>query len=169
MLKVEGLRWYCRWKLEKRHGDIDKYGASEERLGFLKATPYEVIRGEGNVLLETGIDELWELVAGASADHYNNASSQIGVGDDNTAADPAQTDLIAVVNNTYKGMEATYPLHTSQKITFKSSFGAGDANYAWEEWVVKQSTSTICLNRKVEGLGTKAGGTWTLTVDITLS
>ncbi|GAG48088.1 unnamed protein product, partial [marine sediment metagenome] len=58
---------------------------------------------------------------------------------------------------------------TSQKATFKSSFGNDDANYAWEEWVVKQSTSAKCLNRKVENLGTKTSGTWTLEVSITLS
>ena len=44
-----------------------------------------------------------------------------------------------------------------------------EANYAWNEWVVKQSTSAKCLNRKVESLGTKSSGTWTLEVSITLS
>jgi hypothetical protein len=66
-------------------------------------------------------------------------------------------------------MESGYPTSTTQKVTLKSSFGSGDANYAWQEWVVKQATSTICLNRKVESLGTKSSGTWTLEVTITLS
>jgi hypothetical protein len=35
--------------------------------------------------------------------------------------------------------------------------------------VVKHSTSAICLNRKVESLGTKSTGTWTLEVEISLS
>jgi hypothetical protein len=66
-------------------------------------------------------------------------------------------------------MESGYPTSTSQKITLKSSFGSSEANYAWNEWVVKQSTSAICLNRKVDSMGTKTSGTWTLEVTITLS
>jgi hypothetical protein len=66
-------------------------------------------------------------------------------------------------------MDAGYPTSTSQQITLKTSFASGEANYAWNEWVVKQATSAICLNRKVNSLGTKASGTWTLEVSITLS
>ncbi|GAH96133.1 unnamed protein product, partial [marine sediment metagenome] len=107
-------------------------------------------------------------VSGAS--HiFDNAAAQIGVGDSTTAADATQTDLQAATNKTYKGMESGYPTSTSQKATFKASFGSSEANYAWEEWVVKQSTSAICLNRKVESLGTKSTGTWTLEVEISLS
>ena len=91
------------------------------------------------------------------------------MGDSNTAADATQTDLQAASNKTYKGMESGYPISTSQKVTFKASFSDSEANYAWNEWVVKQSTSAKCLNRKVENLGTKSSGTWTLEVDITLS
>ncbi|MGD9143016.1 MAG: hypothetical protein PVG61_04130, partial [Dehalococcoidia bacterium] len=63
----------------------------------------------------------------------------------------------------------SYPTTNPQKVTFKSSFGSGEANYAWNEWVVKNDSSEVCLNRKVESLGTKSGGSWTLEVDITLS
>lgn len=162
-------QWKCRYRLEKRDGDINACKSLEERLGFLENTrPYEVIEGEGNCLLNTGIDEMWDLIVGDSSNHFNNTSAQIGVGDSNTAASPTQTDLLGS-NKTYKGMEATYPTSTSQKATFKASFGESDANYTWNEWVVKQSTSAKCLNRKVDALGTKSGGTWTLEVSITLS
>ena len=100
---------------------------------------------------------------------FDNAAAQIGVGDSSTAAVPTQTDLQASTNKTYKGMESGYPTSTNQKATFKASFGDSDANYAWNEWVVKQATSAKCLNRKVESLGTKSSGTWTLEVSITLS
>ena len=100
---------------------------------------------------------------------YDNAAATIGVGDSATAAAATQTDLQAATNKTYKAMETGYPTSTTQKATFKSSFGSADANYAWNEWVIKQSTSAICLNRKVESLGTKSTGTWTLEVDVTLS
>jgi hypothetical protein len=168
MEKLELANWLCRFRLSKYYEDIEPYRGREDEFHQL-FMPYEVMEGEGNCLLNTGIDEMWDLVTGVSANHFNNASAQIGVGDSNTAADPSQTDLQAATNKTYKGMESGYPTSASQKATFKASFGVSDANYAWNEWVVKQSTSAICLNRKVESLGTKSGGTWTLEVYITLS
>lgn len=171
MQKQELANWLCRYRLTKYRQDIEPYRGKETEFHEL-FTPYEVIEGEGNCLLNSGIDEIWDLVTGVSsgADHiFDNAHAQIGVGDSDTAADATQTDLQAASNKTYKGMESSYPTSTSQKATFKASFGDSEANYAWNEWVVKQSTSAICLNRKVENLGTKSSGTWTLEVDITLS
>jgi len=166
----DAAQWKCRYRLEKRESDINAFRSPEERLAFLENTkPCEVIEGEGNCLLNAGIDEMWDLIVGDSANHFNNASTQIGVGDSNTAAAPTQTDLQAATNKTYKGMETGYPTSTSQKATFKASFGASEANYTWNEWVVKQATSAKCLNRKVDALGTKSSGTWTLEVSITLS
>ena len=171
MRKQEIANWLCRYRLSKYHQNIEPYRGREDEFHQL-FQPYEVIEGEGNCLLNTGIDEIWDLVTGAvsGASHiFDNAAAQIGVGDSNTAADATQTDLQAATNKTYKGMESGYPTSTSQKATFKASFGSSEANYAWEEWVVKQSTSSICLNRKVESLGTKSTGTWTLEVEISLS
>ena len=168
MKKQDVARWLCRYKLSKYHQDIEPYRGREDEFHKL-FQPYEILKGEGNCLLNSGIDEMWDLITGASGNYYNNANAQIGVGDSSTAADPSQTDLEAATNKTYKGMEAGYPTSTSQKLTLKSSFGSSEANYAWEEWVAKQGTSAICLNRKVDSLGTKASGTWTLEVTITLS
>jgi hypothetical protein len=161
-------RWICHYKLSKYHQDIEPYRGSEQAF-YDQFKPYEVIEGDGNCLLNVGIDEMWDIITGDSANHFNNASTQIGVGDSSTAADATQTDLQAATNKTYKGMETGYPTSTSQKATFKASFGASEANFTWNEWVVKQSTSGKCLNRKVDALGTKSSGTWTLEVSITLS
>jgi hypothetical protein len=168
MERKESARWLCRFQLSKYHEDIASYRGREAEFHQI-FKPYEVIDGEGNLLLNSGIDEMWDLIVGDSANHYNNASAQIGVGDSSTPASPSQTDLQAATNKTYKGMESGYPTSASQKATFKASFGDSEANYAWNEWVVKQSTSSKCLNRKVESLGTKASGTWTLEVNITLT
>jgi hypothetical protein len=168
MKKQDTAKWLCRFQLSKYYKDIEKYRGREEEF-YRLYQPYEVIKGEGNCLLNSGIDEIWDLVCGDSANHFNNAGAQIGVGDSNTAANATQTDLQAATNKTYKGMDSGYPTSTSQKATFKASFGANDANYTWNEWVVKQATSGKCLNRKVESLGTKSGGTWTMEVNITLS
>ncbi len=168
MEKRELASWLCRFRLSKYQEDIEPYRGREGEFHRL-FTPYGVIEGEGNCLLNSGIDEMWDLIVGDAANHFNNAGAQVGVGDSNTAASPSQTDLQAAANKTYKGMESGYPTSTSQKVTFKASFGDSEANYAWNEWVIKQSTSAKCLNRKVESLGTKSGGTWTLEVNITLS
>jgi hypothetical protein len=168
MEKCETARWRCRYRLSKYRQDIGHYRGHEAEF-YGRYEPYEVKEGEGNCLLNTGIDEMWDLIAGDSANHFNNAGAQLGVGDSSTTASPSQTDLQAASNKTYKGMESGYPTTSSQQAVFKSSFGASDANYAWNEWVVRQATSTRCLNRKVESLGTKSGGTWTLEVTVTLS
>jgi len=170
MKKADIAKWKVRYRLEKRTEDIGLCKTPEERLSFLENTkPYEILEEEGNCLLNSGIDEMWDLITGDSANHFTNASATIGVGDSDTAADATQTDLQAASNKTYNGMEATFPSVASQAVSFKSSFAAGEANYAWNEWVVRQSTSEICLNRKVDSLGTKSGGTWTLEITITLS
>jgi len=163
-------QWKCQYRLEKRNGDINACKTPEERLKFLKETvPYEIIEGEGNLMLNEGIDEMWDLVTGAGGTTYNNTNARIGVGNGTTAASAGQTGLQGA-STAFKGMETGYPTSTSQKVTFKSSFGDTEANFAWEEWTVDNgSTPDKNLNRKVESLGTKSTGTWTLEVDITLS
>ena len=172
----EQAKWHCHYRLEKRNGDINAFRTPEERKAFLENTvPYEVKEGEGNCLLNSGINEIWDLVTGVQAGAlriFDNANSKIGVGDSTTGANATQTDLQAASNKKYNAMEDGFPTSTTQKATFKSSFGAAEANYAWQEWVVKSVSGTpsnICLNRKVESLGPKTTGTWTLEITITLS
>jgi hypothetical protein len=174
MNQKEKVTWKCKFRLEKRLGDIDAYHSDLGRKTFLEVVkPYEVIEGEDNCLLNSGIDEIWDLVTGAvsGATHiFDNAAATIGVGDSATAANATQTDLQAASNKTYKGMEGGFPTSTTQKVTLKSSFGSSEANYVWNEWVVKHSTSGKCINRKVASMGTKASGsTWSLELTITLS
>ena len=174
MKQGEKGAWKCRWQLEKRMGDINAYRSALGRATFLDVVkPYEVIEGEDNCLLNSGIDEIWDLVTGAvsGASHiFDSAAAQIGIGDSSTGENATQTDLQAAVNKTYNGMEGGFPTSTAQKLTCKSSFGSSEANYVWNEWVLKQSTSAKCLNRKVSAMGTKASGsTWTLEITITLS
>ncbi len=173
--KKDNGNWHMHARLLKYKEDITPFAQQGREAEFHTShKPYEVIEMEHNALLNTGIDKIWDLVTGVAsgaAHIYDNAAAQIGVGDSTVAAAATQTDLQAAstATKTYKAMEAGYPTSTTQKATFKSSFGSSDANYAWQEWVVKQGTSTVCLNRKVESLGTKSSGTWTLEVDITLS
>jgi len=150
------------WTIHKYYND-DDYKANR---------PYEVSTFEGNILLNEGIDELEKLACGLSATAYSNANARLGVGDSDTAENANQTGLQAATNKTWKGMDTGYPTVSSQVMTFKSTFGSGDANYAWKEFTVVNASddSGKNLNRKVSNQGTKASGqTWTLTLTITLS
>ena len=173
MKRQEHANWYMKARLLKYKEDITPFVKEGREAGFHKLyTPYEVIHQEGNCLLNSGINLMWALITASDTTNiFNNTNAEIGVGDSSTAANATQTDLQAVTNKLNKGMEASFPTAppVSQKATFKSSFGAAEANFAWQEWVVREKQTDVCLNRKVESLGTKSTGTWTLEVDITLS
>jgi hypothetical protein len=135
-------------------------------------TPYEVLECE-NMFLTAGINEIWKLATGQDSNVYDNTHAQIGVGE---AATPAagQTDLQASTNKTYKAMNANYPnVPSGGVITFQATFGTGDANYVWNEFVIKHSSSGICLNRSTNGgngFGTKSSGSsWVVTATLTIS
>lgn len=99
------------------------------------------------------------------------SNAYLGVGDSATAFSAAQTDLQAASNKTRKAMESTYPQRSSNQLVFRSLFGTGDANYAWNEHgVFNASTAGIMWSRKQEALGTKANTqSWQLTVTVTVA
>ncbi|MFZ3171971.1 MAG: hypothetical protein WA118_08330 [Carboxydocellales bacterium] len=154
--------WKVKWSIEKFANDA----------AVIAGTPFSVEEFERNLLLNEGITEIWKLVAGdGTATAYNNANARIGIGDSATAAVATQTDLQAGANKLYKAMDATYPQVTGQTITFKSTFGATDANFAWNEITVDNGAAGAKnMNRKVQVMGTKANPTtWVVTLQITLA
>lgn len=135
-----------------------------------EADKVEVVHG--NILLNEGIAELWDIVCGLDAVNvvlFDNTNAQIGVGNSSTGESAAHTDLQGTA--TWKAMESGYPSRSSQAVSWRGVFGSSDANVAWEEVSVRNgATRDKNLNRKVTSLGTKASGTtWTLTLTITLS
>ena len=159
---VERMFEHVEWLIEK----------FADTAAFERGEPYERSRFEGNCLLNEGINEMLNALAGAGGTAFNNANAYLGVGEDNTAAAPAQTGLQGA-SLTYKGMEAGYPTSgASQQIVFRSVFGVADANNAWKEFTAVNSNSDagVNLNRKVSDQGTKTNTqTWTLTLTITLT
>ena len=120
-------------------------------------------------LTTTGRNFIAQAVMNDTPTFFDNANAYIGVGDSATAFSAAQTDLQATTNKLRKGMETGFPTRTDNVLTFKASFGDTEANWVWNEWgVFNAATAGVMLNRKVESLGTKAGGTWNLTVTNTL-
>lgn len=127
---------------------------------------------DGNLLLNEGIADALDLIAGLGGTAFSNANSYLGVGDSSAAATAGQTGLQAASNKLYKAMEAGYPQRAGQTLAWRAVFAAGDANYAWNEFTVANGNSdaAVNLNRKVSAQGTKAAGqTWTLDLSITLS
>ena len=124
----------------------------------------------GNLLLNEGIQLMLDLLVGAGGTTYANATAQIGVGDSVTAEVATQVDLQAATNKLFKGMNATFPSRAAQTTSWQSDFTTAEANYAWAEWSIRNSSGADKnLNRKVQALGTKASGTWTLTGQVTIS
>lgn len=160
----EPARWLVEWQVEKYASGL---------LGFLQKLLHKptVVRGAGNLLTTVGIQRVLDLMIGAGGTSFANANAYLGVGDSTTAATVGQTDLVAGTNKLRKAMDATYPSRSGTVVTFRSTFGTADANYAWNEWAIfNASAAGTMLNRKVESLGTKASGnTWVLSVSISLA
>lgn len=171
----DAVRWRCHTLLKKFHGD-----------STADADLFETVEREGNLLMYGGASCLWQTLigngtatAGQALTYFNNAQAAIGVGDSTTAAVATHTNLQAATNKLRKAQDATYPQHTdattsgAASIVFRSTFATGDANYAWQEWGVFNSTTDATgrmLQRKVESLGTKtSAATWQLTVTLTLA
>lgn len=128
----------------------------------------------GNCLLNEGINELFTLICGTGATKFDSGNAYLGVGDTaSPAADPTQTGLQAPTNKLYKAMDGGYPTYgSSQKGTWRSTFGGTDANWAWNEFTIANGSSDAAknLNRKVEAKGTKGSGTtWILTHEVSLT
>ena len=156
------LHYKSVWKLEKYSSDRD----------LAAGKPAEILEFEGNLLLNEGIAELFDLAITTGATKFDNTNSYLGVGDSATAENATQTGLQASTNKLYKAMDATYPSRASQTVSWRATFGTSEANFVWNEATVANGNSDAAknLNRKVQAMGTKASGTtWVLTLSITLS
>jgi len=171
MKTKDGAMWKIGYKVEKYRGEISPCRTIREWEEWRKThAPEEVIELEKNCLLNGGITELWGIFIGSSVNHFDNSNTEIGVGDSSDAAAATQTDLQASTNKAYLTMDASYPIVSSQSVIFMAVAGTSVANFAWNEWVIKQTTSGVCLNRKVASLGTKTSSySWIITATITLA
>jgi len=156
------IGWKSKWKIEK-------YKTEDYKLG---KKPYAIERFEGNIGLQEGRQELIDLICGLGAPTaWNNANARLGVGNSNTAEDETQTGLLGA-SKAFVGMEATYPSRTAQTVEFRSVFGDGVAEFAWEEFTVVNAADDTGKNlvRKIISKGTKGTGeTWTLSLSITFN
>lgn len=116
-----------------------------------------------------GLNHIAGAVIGESLTAFNAANCRLGVGDSSTAFAVGQTDLQAATNKFRKIVDSA-PGRSGAVLTFVSTFSTGEANYAWNEFgIFNASSAGTMFARKVQSLGTKASGDWTLTVTETLS
>jgi hypothetical protein len=174
----EQITWKARTTVRKYAGDIEEYRrrygkAVGERMFFAQRKPFEEQVIEGNLLLQEGVKAIFDLLVGNAETAFNNANARIGVGNSNAAAADTQTALQGG-STAFKGMDTGYPMVgalADKKVTFRSTFGTAEANFAWEEWTVDNgATANKNLNRKVQSLGTKtSAASWQLTVEVSLA
>jgi len=127
-------------------------------------------KGWLNLMLNEGLDEIWDLVTEVDAtNYYTNALARVGVGNSAAAVVATQTALQGG-STAFAAMEATFPLSTTTaRVDFKSSFADGVGEFAWEEFTVDNgSTPNKNLQRVLASKGTKsAGEVWTAEIRIT--
>jgi hypothetical protein len=176
----EKIGWSATWRIDRFRDSADKI-ANALQSGMVLPFAQTQFKGafigtetfHSNIALNEGLGELIDLICGlGSPTKWDNSHAYLGVGDTNTATEATQTGLQASTNKTYKQMDTNYPQRTNQTVEWRATFGSQDANYAWEEYTVANTSdeSGKNLNRKVASKGTKVSGeTWTLSLQITFS
>jgi len=170
----EKVSYKTKWRIVRYANEEDvrlrRLYAEEEALRLFGAP--QVSEVEGNLLLNEGINALWTILCSSGGTKFDNTNAYLGVGDSSAAESASQTGLQGT-NKTYKGMDTGFPTYgTSQKATWRATFGSSDGNHGWNEFTVANgnSDSATNLNRKVSAQGTKVSGqTWQLTLEISLA
>jgi hypothetical protein len=156
----ENANWNAKWTIYKYKGKPDP-----ENL-------YAVEEIDGNLLLKSGANAIWRLVIGdGTVTPFSYPNVYLGVGDGSVAEHANQTGLQGGAK-VYAMVINGYPQIVDNTITFIASFADNQANFAWNEFSVRNASnelSGVSLNRKVETGRTKvAGDSWILKLDITL-
>lgn len=116
-----------------------------------------------------GLNHIAGAIIGEALTAFNAANCYLGVGDSTTAFAVGQTDLQAATNKAREIVDSA-PGRSGAVLTFIATFETGDANFPWNEFgIFNNSSGGTMLARKVQSLGTKASGDWTLTVTETLT
>lgn len=162
-----GISEHSQWRVEWK---VDKWFDTARKIaGF---GPDEVVTASQNIVLDTGANEMLKLISGTGGTEFNAANSIIYVGNDSTAENASQTGVIATgANRAYALMDTGYPVVTGRQMIYRASFGDTSANFQWNEASIMNGTgvNAVSMNRKVANLGTKASGTWTLQITISLT
>jgi hypothetical protein len=175
------------WVVRRERGDAAvglmragrNVSVSPETFARYSVEPYETWQQENvNNILQAGWVALLGGIAGTSiTTKYSASVGRIGVGDSTTAVAYTQTDLQASTNKYYQLVSGAPAISTGSSpptLVFAATFGTGNGNFAWNEFITDEGTASnagpvvaVCLNRGQVAMGTKASGqTWTATETI---
>lgn len=160
----EHSQWRVDWQLEKWFDTASKLAGN---------APDEVLHDSQNIILDTGANEMLKLItATPGATAFSSANAYIYVGTNTTAENASQAGVLATgTNRAFAVMDAGYPVVNERQMIFRASFGDTSANFPWNEASIVNGTgaNAIAMNRKVSTMGTKASGTWTLQITVSLT
>lgn len=116
------------------------------------------------------------IVSTGSMRPWSSTGAYFIVGN-STAAHATNQTWMQGASSTMAPMDAGYPTRSVNVCTFRATFSTAQANFAWQEWGITNTTSTgdanqSLLNRKQEdpSLGTKTSAqSWQITADITFT
>ncbi len=157
-----------------------------------RVDPYSVTTSlphEHNLITTGGWDRILNLAIGTGTGGGNaswvSGTCRMWVGTGTAAASSGDVNLSAAASGTAArwgnmvtgaGIVGTGTGY--RRLSFTSTFGTGDANFAWAEWAIDQGTAgsatgaptTPLLNHAISAQGTKASGqTWTATAQLDFS
>lgn len=165
LCKVMGIsesgKWCINWTVEK----------FKDRAAYESGTPYETRVAAQNVILDNGANYMLKIIGGIDeAVPFSNKNAMIGVGKDSTPENASQTKL-QDSSAFYKKVESGYPQVSGRTIVYKATFDTSEANFAWNEFSIVNGDGVggVALNRKVQSLGTKVTGIWSLQITISVT
>lgn len=143
--------------------------------------PFEELISACNIITRAGWTRVFNLGFNIqSTGQYGSANCRIGVGTGTTSATTADADLVGATSagrlfNLVTGNGTTAAGTATFRMSVTSTFASGDANFAWQEWVIDNGTTTQSsgaagtpvFNRSVSSQGTKASPqVWTATANL---
>lgn len=107
---------------------------------------------------------------------WNATGAYLIIGNSTVAYATNQTWMQGAAS-TMKPMDAGFPTRATNVLTFQATFSTAEANQAWTEWGITNTTSTAdgaqsLLNRKQEdpSLGTKTSAqSWQISAALTMT
>lgn len=158
----ENGKWVINWEVSK----------FTDKFAFEANEPYETCVAPQNVILDKGAELMLKLVCGIEgATPFDKVNAKIGVGSDTTPENPNQTGLLASSNKFYKTVESGYPQVSGRTMVFKATYDTNEANFDWNEFSIVNGDGVggIALNRKVQNLGKKVSGIWSIQITISVT
>lgn len=159
----EHTHWCVTWEVSKWHDTNRKLAGFE---------PDEIRTAKENIVLDNGANEMLKLITGTGGSAFSAANTYIYVGTNSSAENAAQTGVLASGSNrAYARLESGYPIVDGRQMVFQAAFGDSEANFAWNEASIANGigSNSVAMNRKVQSLGTKVTGTWSLRITISLT